>query len=491
MNTVEWTDPTPAIVALVLESTEVDMGVEALEAAKTLLIDTIACAMGAAATRPAASMLAFHRAVAGGTGAAAILDGESGPTDPARAAFVNGHLANVLDADETLLNRSHFAAAIVPAALAVAQSAGASGAALIKAIVVGYEVAARVGIGMDHFMQDDEGNVRHVLAGNSAAVFGSTAAAGRLLGLTEDELTHAFGIAGKSAPVHFTWGDDGAFRGYFDAHTTPGLHKYGMYGVIARAGVEAAYLAQAGYTAAPEPFGPRGQFWKSFGADRFNYRVLLSAPSRGWWVLHSALKPWPTCRFGHVAGSLLAGLLTESGITVEEITGVEITIPSFPFLQMMGDMRDPDVPEKLVFSVPLGLAMIASGEKSGPGWWAPEVFDSPIIRELADRTVVSMDPELAEPMHAELKQHAGYYSIPTRVRLDARGVVFTAEGVRALGDPVLAEGDRDMSIDLRAKFTDFTSGVLGDDATDALFARLESVESLADVRTLITAADHG
>ena len=62
------------------------------------------------------------------------------------AAFVNAELSSALDADEVLLNSSHQATAIVPGALAIAESLGSSGKELITAVAVGYDVAARIGL---------------------------------------------------------------------------------------------------------------------------------------------------------------------------------------------------------------------------------------------------------------------------------------------------------------------------------------------------------
>lgn len=488
MTTILEQDPTSHLVQLTLRAKGDDISHEARVAATEILIDTVACAIGASKTVPGRVILRFSQALHAGPGVAEVLDGDPAHRlDPTQAAFVNGHLANLLDADETLLNRSHFAAAVVPAAIAVAQAQGSSGAELIEAVAVGYEVAARVGMGMDHFVQDGDGNVRHVLAGNSTAAFGAAAAAGRLLGLDETAMGHAFGIVSKSAPVHFTWGNEGAFSGYFDSTTVPGLHKYGMYGVLARTGVEATYLARAGYTAAPKPFGAGAEFWKSFGADGFDYDLIFKAPALGWWVQHAALKPWPTCRFGHVALSLFDEVLKESDFGIDEITGLEVTIPSFPFLQLMGDTKAPDIPEKLVFSFPMALAALASGAAPGPRWWSPEVFDDVTVRRIADVTVVRSDSELAELMRAELREHKGYYSIPTRLTVTARGSQFTSSGARAKGDPALNEADGDMSLDLAEKFATFTSGALGVEGAASLYRSLHSINESDNVRSLFAA----
>src|SRR5690606_16114505 len=122
--------------------------------------------------------------------------------------------------------------AVVPAALAIADEVDASGRDFLDAIVIGYEIAGRISAGSTGAPY---GRGYH---GTSIyGVFGATTAAGRLLGLTVDEMRMAYGIAGSLAS---------GVRANFGTDTKP-LHA----GECCRQGVEAAKLAKAGFTADP------------------------------------------------------------------------------------------------------------------------------------------------------------------------------------------------------------------------------------------------
>lgn len=149
------------------------------------------------------------------------------------AALVNGTAGHALDLDDIGLQAGHVSTAIVPAALAVAETAGSSGAELVTALALGYEVTNR----LTRVYGDN-------LAGPYAfgyhkpsvyAVFGATAAAARLLGLDAERTGRAFGIAASQA---------GGLRVNFGTMTKP-MHA----GNSNRTGVEAALLAGAGFTA--------------------------------------------------------------------------------------------------------------------------------------------------------------------------------------------------------------------------------------------------
>ena len=73
--------------------------------------------------------------------------------------FIHGQLANLLDADETLLNRGHFASASVMAALAIGETVGASGKDVIAAVAAGFDLTARIGYSLHQYETNANGQV--------------------------------------------------------------------------------------------------------------------------------------------------------------------------------------------------------------------------------------------------------------------------------------------------------------------------------------------
>ena len=117
------------------------------------------------------------------------------------AAFGNGALSTMLDYADHQSSESGRAAAwmaalAVPAALAAGESQGISGRDFIASTVAGFECVARVVQSMDKTMEQAA-----ILKGQTVSVFAAAGAAGRALGLNEDQMVSALGMAGIYTPV--------------------------------------------------------------------------------------------------------------------------------------------------------------------------------------------------------------------------------------------------------------------------------------------------
>jgi 2-methylcitrate dehydratase PrpD len=168
------------------------------------------------------------RAVAlaeGGDGATLIGGGRAAPR---AAALANGAISHALDYDDTHFGHiGHPSVAVIPAALAVAEAREFDGAAFLDALAVGLETACRIGdwLGRSHY----EAGFHQT--GTSGA-FGACVAAGRLLGLDADAMTHALGLTATRAS---------GLKSQFGTMGKP-LNA----GLAAEAGVTCALLAGAG-----------------------------------------------------------------------------------------------------------------------------------------------------------------------------------------------------------------------------------------------------
>ncbi|MBT9549975.1 MAG: MmgE/PrpD family protein [Hydrogenophaga sp.] len=160
-------------------------------------------------------------------GAAQLVQGRAATTRA--AALIQGTAAHAAEVDDSFRDAMyHPGAATIAAALAVAQSTGASGPEFLRAVVLGYEVSTRIGVvmGRPHY--------RYWHNTGTMGSFGAAAAAASLLKLDEAAFAHALAIAAT-----FTAGLQQAFR--LEAMAKP-LHA----GRAAEAGVLAAQLAAGG-----------------------------------------------------------------------------------------------------------------------------------------------------------------------------------------------------------------------------------------------------
>src|SRR6185437_10612243 len=182
-----------------------EIDADASTAARQCILDWLGCALSGS-TEPLAQMLraefADEAVLAGNTGPASVI-GSAQRVTAKTAALVNGAAGHALDYDDTnLVGGLHATTAVLPAALALAEQTGASGADLLCAYVAGVEVCARlrVVIGDEHYRQG-----WHITS--TLGVFGAVAAAGWLLRLDTEQFGRAVGLAASQVGgVHANFG---------------------------------------------------------------------------------------------------------------------------------------------------------------------------------------------------------------------------------------------------------------------------------------------
>ena len=206
--------------------------------ARFSLFDWMVCGR-AGVGEPLAGILRDYVAAEGGWPVASIFGGGQAP---ARAvALVNGATSHALDYDDTHFGHvGHPSVGIYPAALAVGEEVGASAAAVADAFVIGAEASVRLGmvLGSVHYNRGF-----HQTA--TAGAFGATIAAGRLYGLTRDQMRAALSLCATRAS---------GLKSQFGTMGKP----YNA-GIAAANGVECAGLARAGFTSADDGvMGPQG-----------------------------------------------------------------------------------------------------------------------------------------------------------------------------------------------------------------------------------------
>jgi 2-methylcitrate dehydratase PrpD len=282
----------------------------------SLLVDHAAvCVAGRPAA--AASIAADYASqVHPGDESVALLDGRR--LAAAGAAWANGVLANVLDFDDGhRLAKGHPGANIIPAALAVADAVDAQPSELGAAILVGYEIALRAAV-----RQHERMPLYH--ASGSWGALGAAAAACRLLGLSEEQIGHALGLAEYHAPIALM----------SRAVTDPAMTKDAI-GWGAFLGVSSAQLAAGGYTALSPTF--------------------LDGPPLGlgerWDLLDVYVKPYPCCRWSQPAIGAALQLRSEQPVR-------RIVIETFDACETLSRRR-PGTTEEMQYSLtwPVAVAL--------------------------------------------------------------------------------------------------------------------------------------
>ncbi len=235
---------------------------EAKEVMRLSMLDWAAVGL-AGAHEPVARLLRAQAEGEAGAPEASLIGAQT--RVPARmAALVNGATSHALDYDDThFAHIGHPSVAVIPATLAVAEKVGATGAALQEAALVGAEASIRVGLwlGRGHYQTGF-----HQTA--TAGAFGAAVAAGRLLGLSETEMTSAIGLVSTRAS---------GLKSQFGTMGKP-LNA----GLAASNGAEAALLAARGFASYPDGLeGPQGFGETHHGAGDL---TALDGLGRDWLV---------------------------------------------------------------------------------------------------------------------------------------------------------------------------------------------------------------
>jgi len=304
---------TDKVSHFVAQTAAKDIPQDALELARLGITDFIGVALSGSREKQSKIIADYARKM-GGVPQASLIGGD-GKTSPYLAALVNGTTGHALDYDDMAISLiGHPSVFLAPAVLAIGESIEASGEDVLTAYVVGYETACCIArpVLQSHYMQ----------GWHSTATFGSLGAAAAtawLLKLSYAQVRMALGIAASLA---------GGLRQNFGTMTKP-LHA----GKAAANGIQAALLAQAGFTAADsiieaplgfaKVFGHSGEVdWAKAGENLGKTFFITSAEGL-------SIKPYPSCGFTHCAIGAALGIKEEHKVNADDVAEVELGVSPF------------------------------------------------------------------------------------------------------------------------------------------------------------------
>ena len=267
------------------------------------ILNHIGCALGVAQDPAVTIALRVMRATAGAP--TSTVFGQATRLDAMSAAFVNCIAGNLLDYDDTHLQTViHPSAPVAPAALALAEQRGFSGAQVLHAFLLGAEVECRIGnaVSPGHYARG-----WHITS--TCGGFGSAVATAKLLGLDATQTWHAIGIAAsQSAGL---------------VENLPSAAKNVGMGNAARNGMLAAFLAEQGYQAAPAAIeGPLG--WARAMGDMPDVAAITEGLGSRWEIARNTYKPYPAGIVFHAVIDACLALRDQLGVAPEAIASVEV-----------------------------------------------------------------------------------------------------------------------------------------------------------------------
>ena len=276
---------------------------EVLNAARLHFLDAIG--VGIAASTVADNATWSQAATSGG---ASLLGG--GAAEAGAAAMINGALIHALEYDDTHIGSVvHGSAVAAPLALAVSQFCAASGRDLIRAYIITWEVAIRIGLAGPGAFQEKGFQVTSV-----GGAIGAAAAAAQILGLDRQQTICAIGIAGGQASGTLAFLADGA------------MSKALNPGWAARTGIEAARLALAGMTGPATVLESRFGVMSNFGHGASQLDDNLSNLGNDWFLREAAFKLYPCCHYIHPFLETVEQIMAE-GVTAADIVDLTAFVP--------------------------------------------------------------------------------------------------------------------------------------------------------------------
>ncbi|MBI2509190.1 MAG: MmgE/PrpD family protein [Betaproteobacteria bacterium] len=280
------------------------------ERAKRHLLDTLAAMVSGSRLPPGRRAIEFARAQ-GGRPEACII-GSRIVTSAVNAALANGMHGHADETDDTYyLALVHPGCSIVPAALAMAERNRAGGTALLRAMVLGYDVCARISkaLGLEPFRS--AGHSTHSFGG----AFGSAAAAGALARVNADQARWLLSYTAQQVSGLSCWARD-----------TEHIEKaFDFGGMPARNGVTAAVMVSMRFTGVEDAIsGHRGLFH----AYRHYARPgrLVDGLGRDYEIMNTAIKRWPVGYPIQAPLDAVSNLIAKHGVTARDVGRVRVTI---------------------------------------------------------------------------------------------------------------------------------------------------------------------
>jgi 2-methylcitrate dehydratase PrpD len=352
--------------------------------AMLLALDTLGNALAAAGEGFGRAALTVAERLGGPPESALI--GATPRVAAASAVLANATLAHGLDFDDTREDAIvHTGCVAVTTALAAGEAVGATGRAVLEAIIAGVEVMCRVGLTVPGAL-----HARHFHPTAIAGSFGAAAAAGRLHGLSEDELVRAFGICGSQAGGIIEYLSDGSW--------TKRLHP----GWAAHAGVVATLLARSGFTGPETVLEGTHGLYQAFagGHDPGRLREQLESLGRVWELEQLTFKPYPCGSIAQPYMDCALRLRERHRFGAEDIAAVRCRTAAGPVPRLwepLGAKHRPPNGYAAKFSLPYLVAVILVKGRAGLAEFEDEAVGDKAVLRVAERVTYELDGTIDYP----------------------------------------------------------------------------------------------
>jgi len=451
---------TEQIAEFIVKTTYEDIPQQAITSAKRSALDTIGCALAGWAD-PGSKIMAHYVKHMEGKPEASVIGGGFRTAAP-HAAMVNGYLSHVLDYDDCGIKVGHPSALILPAILALAEPAGASGREILTAYIIGLEVQGKIALNAD--LGPGEQSLDRQ---NFYGCLGAGAAAAKILRLDVASTRTALGLAANTACGLR------ANRGtMMDAMSA---------GNACGSGVTAARLARLGATASPDILEAKHGFCYALaGPDGFALDAVVKKLGNPFYIVSPGigLKKYPSCYHTHRAVDALFQLMEEYRLRYEDVAAVEIgtseralRVLSFP---------EPATPHQGKFSMPYVIGCALLDGKVTLGTFSEEKMQDPNVRDAQKKVQVTITKLPIWPGLSALEPDTEFVGNPVTIRT-RDGQLHTARVDTLRGDPEAPLSDREVL----NKYADCAAAAISPETIRQTGELLLNLEKAQDIHSLM------
>jgi 2-methylcitrate dehydratase PrpD len=373
------------------------------------------------------------------------------------SALANGTSAHAIEMDDVSNESSlHPGAVVFPAALATSEMVKGAGKKFIEAVVLGYEVMIRLGkaLGAENSYQ------RGFHPTGTCGSFGSSVAASKILGLHEQGLLSALGIAGSQAAGSMEYLAQGAWTKRFHA------------GWAAHSGMIAAQLARKGFRGPISIIEGRDGFLHAYSNGADPSKVLEGLGS-GFEILCTSVKPHGCCRYMHPPIDAILKIVKGNDLPPEKVEKVRVGILRAGAHLIAEPLEEKYSPQSIVdaqFSMPFGAAIAVLYRKAGLEEFHFSKIRSEEVKRMMRRVECVTDPDLEKTFP---KQWC------------ATAEIFTKDGKRHFTKVEYCKGDPENPLswgELIEKFHDLSSRFMTKERRLKIVDQVKGLEKIQNLQ---------
>jgi 2-methylcitrate dehydratase PrpD len=411
---------------------------EVLEKAKHHILDTFAAMISGAELAPGRAAIQFSR-VYGGEKVATVA-ASNVICGPIEAALANGVMAHADETDDSWPSGWHPGCNVVPAALALGEQFGITGAHFVRAVALGYDIGARMLIALRPGVFDTHKST-HSIGG----VFGSAAAAGCAAGLNPQQMRWVIDYTAQQSSGIAAWDRD-----------TDHIEKgFAFGGMPARSGVTSALLVHSGWTGVDDILSGEDNFLLA-NAPHGDPGALADRLGERYEIVRTSIKKWTVGSPIQAPLDALETMLKREPFEPDQVR--EVIVRMDPRTSVVNNREMPDV----CIQHMLAIMMIDKTATFRSAHDKPRMQDPTVLKH---RAKVRLDPAAGQ-------------ALLTVVLTDGKKIT------QDVGPVLGTEGNPMTRAQVVSKARELMTPVIGASNSGKLIERLLDLENMKSVREL-------